>query len=596
MKITEDLLIGRRSIDELNECSLIQDWKWDDNLNVWYFKFSILNKNKGDFPEVTHWCLTADNNYPNGKICVYPSMEHGIINTYFHQSNNGLTSKNNIWREGKLCLEIQGVAEGFFLNDEPRDAYTRILWNLTRTIKWVDKASTGRLIENNQWLELPDFNISSFSKVIFSEDIVSEMIWNDCEYNSGYANMYILKDHMLIIKEYMSRDGNVANIYKWGKLIEEKIASQEPIKAIWIRIKRPPVINGWQAPNTWYELKKALKKQEIDLIKIIRELSPNIRDRKRHFLLIGFPFQEKVGQDKYIYQWKSIFLPALSFGERYANGFRKNELGWFENDKRTIYKDDNRIEWTQDENWSAYSSLLRGRYDTRVRQNKYLIIGAGTLSAYLCEQLVRNGVEDITIMDDDFYKIGNNSRHILYFEDVDKVKAEALAKRLNKMNPHARVKSINSKLDSNNIRILNQHNVIIDCSANDEVIFNISKHKQHCKGTIFSVSFGFKAENLYLYCCDIQNLVYKDYIDFFFEEINNDRNNIDFQTLPQDGIGCWSPAFPAFTSDVMLASSTVASIITNYITNEDNKTRGFIYKKKYNKDEYFIGYEESNAI
>ncbi|WP_313755949.1 ThiF family adenylyltransferase [Tissierella sp.] len=596
MKITEDLLIGRRAVDELKECSLIQDWKWDENFNVWYFKFSLLNKNKGDFPAITNWCLTAEGNYPNGKIGIYPSVNHGITNTYFHQSNNGLTSKNNIWREGKLCLEVQGVAEGIFSNDEPKDSYARILWHLTRAVNWINKASTGTLIGNNQWLELPDFKTNNFYKVISSEDIVSEMIWNDCEYNSGYANMYILKDDILIIKEYMSRDGNVANTYKWGKSIEEEIASQEPIKAIWIRMKSLPVINGWQAPNTWYELKKALKEQGMDLIKMIRKLSPNIRDKKRHFLLIGFPFQEKVGQDRYIYQWKSIFLPTLSFGEGYANGFRKNELGWFENDKRTIYRDENRLEWTRDENWSAYSSLLRGRYDTKVRQSKYLIIGAGTLSAYLCEQLVRNGVEDITILDDDFYKIGNNSRHILHFKDVDSIKSEALAKMLNNINPHARIKSIKSKLDVNNITILNQYNVIIDCSANDEVIFNISEHKQNCKGIIFSVSFGFKADNLYLYCCDMQNLIYRDYKNFFFEEINKDRNNMDFQELPQDGIGCWSPAFPAFTSDVMLASATATSIINNYITNNDNKTRGFIYKKKYNKDGYFIGYEESNAI
>ncbi len=579
MEITKDLLIGRRAVDELKDCSLTQDWKWDEVFNVWYFKFSLTNKDRGTFPIITHWCLTAESNYPNGKIGIYPSADKGITNTYFHQSNNGLISKNKIWREGKLCLEVQGVEEGIFANDEPRDAYTRILWHLNRAIKWINKASMGTLIENNQWLELPDFNVLNISKVIFSEDLVSEMIWDDCEYNDGYANMYMLKNDMFVIKEYIANDGNVVNAYIWGKSIEEMIANQEPIKAIWIKIKSLPLINGWQAPNTWYELKKALNQQGIDLIKIIRKLSPNIRDKKRHFLLIGFPFNEKVGQDRYIYQWKSIFLPILSHGERYANGFRKNELGWFENDKRTIYKDENRLEWTRDENWSSYSSLLRGRYDIKVRKNKYLIIGAGTLSAYLCEQLVRNGVEDMTILDDDFYKIGNNSRHILHFRDIDSIKSKALAEMLNDINPHARVKSINSKLDINNISILDNYNVVIDCSANDEVIFNISEHKQNFKGLFFSISFGFKAENLYLYCCNIQNLIYKDYINFFYKEINSDRNNICLEELPQDGIGCWSPAFPAFASDVMLASTTATTVINNYIVNDDTRIMGFIYKK-----------------
>ena len=89
---------------------------------------------------------------------------------------------------------------------------------------------------------------------------------------------------------------------------------------------------------------------------------------------------------------------------------------------------------------------------------------------------------------------------------------------------------------------------------------------------------------------------YEDYVDFFGESVKNERKKINMLEIPQDGLGCWSPAFPAFSCDVMLASSTIVPIITKYVKMDDKEIRGFIYKKKYDKNGYLIGYEDSNDI
>ena len=474
---TNDLLLGRRSIEELEECFLLEDWKWDKKLKVWFFKFSVENKNSNNIPKFTNWYLTADDDYPNGKINIYPSHENSIRDTYFHQSNNGTISENNLWRNGKLCLDLQGVLEGFIQKTEPTLPYQRMLWHLLRTIEWIKEANSDTLIKKGEFMEFPHFFLNHTFKVVFSEDLDSGVIWNNIKNNIGYADICLMENNVFLIKKFFVIDGKVVNIYKWGKDIEKQLNNKESEKALWIKIPKPLVLNKWQAPNTWGDLKKVFKSQEMNLLELIEKLSSKIRDKKQHFLLIGFPFQERLGDDKYVYHWVPLLLSTLSTDGEYANGFRKNEIGWFEMDKKTKYNNELPLNWVESENWSSYSILSRGQYNKSVREKKYIIIGAGTLSAYLSEQLVRNGIEDITIIDDDIYKIGNNCRHTLNFEDVGKFKAESLANRLNKTNPHAKVKNINLKLDIENIELLMKYDIIIDCSANDEVILNISNYK-----------------------------------------------------------------------------------------------------------------------
>lgn len=596
MQIPENLRIGRRAIDSFKECELIKDWTKIQDSDAWYFEFSVTSKTKGDFPETTNWVLVTNGNYPKGSIEVYPSIRNGITDTFFHQSNNGKKYENRPWRTGKLCLEVLGVREGIVVDNKPKSEYGKIRWYIKRTIEWVKKAASNTLIESGQWMELPEFQTSYATKLIFSEDLSTADNWTNTNYDYGMVDLYELTDSKLLIKDFCSIDGSEIVSYSWGYSIKERIPTLDSIRGMWIKFNDVPVINGWQAPNNWKELREACEKQGIKLMEILKELAPKIRDERRHFLLLGFPFQPRIGGKNRIYQWKAIHLPPMSSGENFAKGFRKYEKGWFYNDLLTIYGDNVKVNWTYESNWSPHSALLRGRYNNKVTQKRYLLIGAGTLGSYISEQLVRNGVEDITILDKDFYEIGNNCRHILRFDDVYSKKSKSLARALNDINPHARVKAQYDKLSEKSVELINHFDVIIDCSANDDVISLIARNNESCAGKFISASFSFNAETLYLYCCETKKLIYEEYTDFLSQIDNTGKNKYIVDDLPQDGIGCWSPAFPAFASDVLLAASTSVPIITKYIENDSAETRGFIYKKKYTEDGFLIGYEQTDGL
>lgn len=370
----------------------------------------------------------------------------------------------------------------------------------------------------------------------------------------------------------------------------------EEFIGIWMLLNKIPVVNVWQAPNTFGELIEACKNQEFEFKKAFKRLAPRIRDGKKHFLLMGFPIAERLGCTKTRNIWKGILLPTLSYGENYAPGFRKDEKGWLANDFRNILKNKTIINWLLSENWNASSALSRGRYNSKVRTKKYLIIGAGTLSAFVSEQLVRNGIEDITIADNDIFHVGNLARHTLGIEDIAYNKAERLSNRLNRLNPHARAKSINHKITIRDYNIVEKYDVIIDCSADGKLIQDLSV-MEIVKSIVFcSVSFGFAANKLYIYCSDLKNLDPHDYSNAFRATLEQEQRDIDLSKLPQDGIGCWSPAFPAKTSDIMLAASTVVPIITKYIDEGEHSTKTFIYNKHYNDEGYFVGYVEDDEV
>ena len=64
--------------------------------------------------------------------------------------------------------------------------------------------------------------------------------------------------------------------------------------------------------------------------------------------------------------------------------------------------------------------------------------------------------------------------------------------------------------------------------------------------------------------------------------------------MPWEGIGCWSPVFPAKTSDVMLAAATATEIITHFLRKGETPNKNFMYKKEYDEDGFLIGYRQIN--
>jgi hypothetical protein len=589
--IPSALLSARRVLDGIQEYTLLNDWRWEPIQKKWYLKFSITIEEAINIDQVTYWVVTLDSVYPKGCIDVYPDAEKGICNTYPHQSNNGLVSENGIWKSGKLCLD----EPKFSTAPKPQDDEYRLEWFISRTVQWIKKANYSELLENGDWYELPQYNTTLSVTIAYDEDEVSAMIWESHDITYGYVDLKKINNMSVYsIIHYQDLTGHAVYKPVWGDFINDIKSETSSNIGAWILLNHLLVINNWQAPNTFEELKIAFQNQNRDLAEILIQLFPKFRDGKRHFLLFGFPVPYKVGEKPSTIVWKALLLPKLSYGKNYARGFRNNELGWRINDFKEILINKTLLDWVRTDNWNANNILNRGRYDSSITRKKYMVIGAGTLSAFVCEQLVRNGVEDLTIVDSDVFHAGNLSRHLLGIQDISKNKATALADRLNTTNSHARIKAINDELNMDNTSIFNKMEVIIDCSANDEVLKIISELSFRSKVMFFSISFGYKAEQLYITAGRAETFLYKTFADNFGNVIQEDTNKYKLEDMPWEGIGCWSPVFPAKTSDVMLAAATATEIITHFLRKGEIANKNFIYKKDYDEDGFLIGYRPRN--
>lgn len=591
MDIPNTLLSARRVLDGIQEYTLLNDWRWDPIREKWYLKFSITIDKEINIAQVTYWVVTLDTVYPQGDIDVFPDAKRGIRNTYPHQSNNGFIDENGIWKKGKLCLDEPDL----FNLPKPQNDIYRLEWFILRTVEWIKKANHSELLKNGDYFELPQYNTSLSITVAYDEDHVSSMIWESHGATYGYVNLKKI-NNMSVCSIIDFQDLTGTTVYKpvWGNYISNIKLESSHIIGAWILLNQLLVINNWQAPNTFEELKIAFQNQNVNLTEILIKLFPKFRDGKRHFLLLGFPVPYRIGENTSTIAWKALLLPTLSNGKKYANGFRNNELGWKKNDFNKILLNKTLLDWVQTDNWNPNNILSRGRYNSLVIQKKYLVIGAGTLSAFLCEQLVRNGVVDLTIVDSDMFNAVNLSRHILGIQDISKNKAEALANHLNSTNPHARIRAINDELKLDNISIFDRIDVIIDCSANDEILKIVSELCFKPKVIFFSISFGFKAEQLYVVAEQAKTFSYKAFNDVFGYIIQENKKKYTFQDIPWEGIGCWSPVFPAKTSDVMLAAATATEIITHFLEKGKITNKNFIYKKEYDKDGFLIGYRPIN--
>ena len=77
----------------------------------------------------------------------------------------------------------------------------------------------------------------------------------------------------------------------------------------------------------------------------------------------------------------------------------------------------------------------QGLLSQHIRQKRVLIAGAGSVGSYMAEQLVRQGVEQITLIDPDGVELANLNRSSYDLADVGRTKVDALACRLLNINP-----------------------------------------------------------------------------------------------------------------------------------------------------------------
>jgi adenylyltransferase/sulfurtransferase len=105
---------------------------------------------------------------------------------------------------------------------------------------------------------------------------------------------------------------------------------------------------------------------------------------------------------------------------------------------------------------------------TKLKNAKVLVIGAGGLGCPLLEYLTAAGVGRIGIVDNDSVDVTNLQRQVIYrTQDEGKPKAPTSAELLQQRNPHVQFDIFQTQLNSQNaLQIIENYDIIADCSDN----------------------------------------------------------------------------------------------------------------------------------
>ena len=90
-------------------------------------------------------------------------------------------------------------------------------------------------------------------------------------------------------------------------------------------------------------------------------------------------------------------------------------------------------------------SLIGSSALEKLKNSKVAVFGVGGVGGYLAEALVRSGIGEITVVDNDVVSLTNINRQIIALHStVGKLKTEVIKERLLDINPNVKVNAVNT--------------------------------------------------------------------------------------------------------------------------------------------------------
>ncbi len=158
--------------------------------------------------------------------------------------------------------------------------------------------------------------------------------------------------------------------------------------------------------------------------------------------------------------------------------------------------------------FERFELLVKDKFNL-IKQKNILIIGLGGVGSYAVEALIRSGIENITIVDNDIISISNLNRQLMtYHNNIGKYKTDEIEKRILSINPNCKVTKITKFIDMENINELFniKYDYVVDACDTVTVkleLIRICKNKNI--KLISSMGTGNKMDPTRLKITDIRN-------------------------------------------------------------------------------------------
>lgn len=259
--------------------------------------------------------------------------------------------------------------------------------------------------------------------------------------------------------------------------------------------------------------------------------------REDVFLAIGFYFGKSI-------QWELLKIKCNAIPITVDN--KKQRVLALKQYHKKVYFG---IEWMKTANINYELFFGRGRLCDKIVNSKIVILGVGAIGSELAEILVRGGLKNIYLLDDDIVEHGNICRSSYQFNNVGESKTIALSNKLISTSPYIDIEQIpiklyseinyNSKNELNTF--LNQADIIFDCTASNELLHCLSI--LDLKKPILSLGITNEARDMICITNSKDNLF--EQRKFFLQQLEHDTENLFYE-----GIGCYSPTFKANFADI----------------------------------------------
>ncbi len=570
-KPSQELRAGRRGLEGLAFCELVEDLAWQPGPKRWALKFRmhLPEPCTGRVPSATDWFCLVPEGYPWGDIDFYPAKACGLLDTFPHQNLNLPGSEALPWREGKICqsTSLRGLGRRDY-DIEPMTPHERLAWNVERAWEWTKAASEDKLVVDGDPFELPFIPPCVGLELAFSETAGTFVHWTETECHAGQV---VLKRHsknplLRFVTKFLDPAGKETLSHEYGPGISNDRGDEEI--GIWIRTSSVPVLPPWKIPTSISELSEVLLKGVGDIRDTIFKLDAKLRDGRRHMLLLGFPVPDRIGEAPVRLHWLGLWLPILSCG--HEKGIRP-ELGSYRlRDKARVLTEATKVEWGCSGNWAFDQVMGRGQLPHETQDQHILIVGVGALGSAMASSLARAGAKDLTLVDGERLSVGNLCRHRLGTTEVLTHKAESLAKQLNSALPHSRIGFINKTLQDCNAEeeaSIKACNLVVDCTGSDSLLRYLASSQWPEPRVFASVSLGLFGKRQFYFVARGTSFPHDAFAKAVLPFISGERHEYEGAKLPRDGIGCWHPTFPARVDDIDLHCAMAIKMLVADVLN-----------------------------
>lgn len=128
--------------------------------------------------------------------------------------------------------------------------------------------------------------------------------------------------------------------------------------------------------------------------------------------------------------------------------------------------------------------------DTSIINKKIAVIGAGSLGSYVCTELVKSGMKNITIYDGDIFEHENIMRHTLPYMFTSYSKTTSLKRMLELIHPEVKIRAVNEYVTITKLEeVMNNFDLIIFTvgSSDIQLLCNkMFKDKMYNKPVIYT--------------------------------------------------------------------------------------------------------------